>query len=75
MPSPFSLGLNRHGSGTAPVGDRVPDLLEEYVGTLVNDAGREPTDPTLAVRRAWTWWLIVPAVLLAAALVASFFLG
>ncbi len=75
MASPFSLGVGRLTSGTPRTTERVPDLLEEYVGTLARDAARESGDPVLAVRRDWTWWLIAPASVLAVALVVSFLLG
>ena len=73
--SPFSFGLGRLVPNTASTTERVPDLLEEYVGTLAKDAARESTDGALAVRRDWAWWLIVPAAVLAAALLVSFFVG
>ena len=73
--SPFSMGLGRLGSTSAPTSERVPDLLEEYVATLAKDAARESHDPALGVRRDWAWWLIVPTVVLAVALVASVFVG
>ncbi len=73
--SPFSFGLGRLVPNTASTTERVPDLLEEYVTTLAKDAARAPADPALAVRREWAWWLIVPAAVLAAALLASFFVG
>ena len=71
--SPFSFGLARLAPNTASTTERVPDLLEEYVGTLAKDARRAPADPTLAVRRDWVWWLIVPAAVLVVALLVSFF--
>ncbi len=73
--SPFGLGLGRLTSGTEPTTERLPDLLEEYVGTLARDAARETADPSLAVRRDWAWWLIGPAAGLAAALLVSFLVG
>jgi hypothetical protein len=75
MASPFGLGVGRLTSNTASTTERVPDLLEEYVGTLARDAARESGDPSLVVRRDWTWWLIAPAAALAVALVVSFLLG
>ena len=72
--SPFGLGLGRlSSSSTKSETDRVPDLLEEYVGTLSKDAAREANDPSLVVRRDWAWWLVVPAGVLAAALLVSLF--
>ena len=71
--SPFSLGLGRLTPNTPSTTERVPDMLEEYVGTLAKDAARESTDPALAVRRNWAWWLIAPAAVLAAALLVSLF--
>ncbi len=73
--SPFSFGLGRLVPNTTSTTERVPDLLEEYVGTLAKDAARESTDGALAVRRDWAWWLIVPAAVLAAALLVSLFAG
>ena len=77
MPSsPFGLGLGRAGaSSSPPVGDRVPDLLEQYVGTLVTEARRGPVDETLVVRRAPVWWLVGPGIVFAAALLLTLVLG
>src|SRR4029079_17790442 len=73
--SPFSFGLGRLVPNTASTTERVPDLLEEYVTTLAKDDARAPADPALAVRRDWAWWLIVPAAVLAVALLVSFFVS
>ena len=51
--------------------ERVPDMLEEHVGTLAKDAARESADPALRRTPCWAWWLIVPAAVLAAALLVS----
>lgn len=65
----------RHMAGTnRPKPDQVPDLLEEWVYQLVKDAKLDPPAPDAAVRRAPVWWLIVPLVVLAVALVVSLFL-
>jgi hypothetical protein len=74
--SPFSLGLGRAGGNQASaVGDKVPDLLEEYVGTLVTEARRGPVDATLVVRRLPVWWVVGPAIGLAVALLVTLVLG
>ena len=73
--SPFSMGLGRLSSTNPATSERLPDLLEEYVGTLAKGAARESRDTALAVRRDWAWWLIVPAAVLAVALLVSFFVG
>lgn len=73
--SPFTLGVGRAGAAKAPVGDRVPDLLEEYVGTMAAEARRGPVDASLVVRRSPVWWLVGPGIVCSAALLLSLVLG
>lgn len=73
--SAFSLGLGRGGGQASAVGDRVPDLLEQYVATLVADARRGPVDDTLVVRRLPVWWLVGPGIVFAVALLLTLVLG
>lgn len=65
----------RHMAGNErPAPDKLPDLLEEWVYQLIKDAKLDPPAPGAAVRRTQVWWLIVPLVALAVALVVVFLL-